>query len=146
MAFSLILKLSTVFLSLKSVRNLDQIDSLITEPTLNLGRRSSRLVAHAMPLLYLSINYQAFRWDNNFLLAKPLARIQASGGKGVNLVLDPVGGGAHAIQNGACIAMEGRWVVFGLMGGAVPEGPIFSTVLSKRLRWCFLGAFCQCTE
>ena len=41
---------------------------------------------------------------------------------------------AHALQNAACVAMEGRWVVFGLMGGAVPEGPIFRTVLTKRLQ------------
>ncbi len=59
----------------------------------------------------------------------------------MNLVLDPVGGGAHAVQNAACIGMEGRWVIFGLMGGAVPEGPIFSTVLSKRLRWFFVWLF-----
>ncbi|XP_002131685.2 quinone oxidoreductase PIG3-like [Ciona intestinalis] len=55
----------------------------------------------------------------------------ATNGKGVNVILDCVGG-SYWEQNAACLAVEGRWVVYGLLGGPNVNGPILGTVLRKR--------------
>jgi len=57
---------------------------------------------------------------------------EASGG-GVDVILDPVGG-SYWSQNADAINAEGRWVVFGLMGGPKIDGPILATLLRKRCR------------
>lgn len=57
----------------------------------------------------------------------------ATGGNGVNLVLDPVGGGPHMEQNCTALASEGRWVLYGLMGGVSPAMSLLPTILGKRL-------------
>ena len=53
-------------------------------------------------------------------------------GKGVDVILDPVGG-AYLAENLACLGTEGRLIVIGLMGGARAELPL-GAVLVKRLR------------
>ncbi|XP_071800736.1 quinone oxidoreductase PIG3-like isoform X1 [Asterias amurensis] len=51
--------------------------------------------------------------------------------KGVNLILDCVGG-SHWEKNLRTIATEGTWVVYGLLGGASVEGAILGGLLRKR--------------
>ena len=50
---------------------------------------------------------------------------------GVNLILDCVGG-SYWKQNAECLAMEGRWVLYGLLGGPKVDGALFSYILAKR--------------
>ena len=52
--------------------------------------------------------------------------------KGVNLILDCVGG-SYWDKNLRCIAVEGTWVVYGLMGGAAVQGPLLGGLLRKRV-------------
>jgi len=61
------------------------------------------------------------------------AVLEATDGKGVNLILDPVGGGTHMTQNCACAATEARWVLYGLMGGVEPSAQLLGSILRKRL-------------
>ena len=51
--------------------------------------------------------------------------------KGVNLILDCVGG-SYWQQNAECLASEGRWVIYGLLGGPKVDGNLFSYILGKR--------------
>lgn len=53
-------------------------------------------------------------------------------GKGVNAVLDPVGA-SYWEGNMDVLAADGRWVLYGLMGGARVEGPLLAKVLRKRI-------------
>ena len=46
-----------------------------------------------------------------------------SGGQGVDIILDCIGG-SYAADNLACLAVDGTWVLYGLMGGAEVSGPI----------------------
>eukprot|EP00756_Hemistasia_phaeocysticola_P061999 Hpha_TRINITY_DN5418_c0_g1::TRINITY_DN5418_c0_g1_i2::g.192417::m.192417/K10133/TP53I3; tumor protein p53-inducible protein 3 len=55
----------------------------------------------------------------------------ATDGKGANVILDPVGG-SYWEQNVDAIALDGRWVLYGLMGGPKVEGPILAGLLRKR--------------
>lgn len=55
-----------------------------------------------------------------------------SGGAGVDVILDPVGG-AYLGQNLQCLATDGRLVLIGLMGGARAEVNL-GLMLMKRLR------------
>jgi NADPH2:quinone reductase len=48
---------------------------------------------------------------------------QATGGRGADVVFDPVGGAAYAGST-KCIAFEGRIVVVGFAGGTVPAPPL----------------------
>jgi tumor protein p53-inducible protein 3 len=53
--------------------------------------------------------------------------------KGVSLILDPVGASFYQF-NIEAIAMDGRWVLYGLMGGANPSSNnIFAQLMSKRV-------------
>ena len=60
-----------------------------------------------------------------------LISIQFFSGKGINLILDPVGASFWE-QNAKSLAVDGRWVLYGLLGGAKVEGDIFRHLLSKR--------------
>ncbi len=53
-------------------------------------------------------------------------------GAGVDVILDPVGG-AYLAQNLACLGLEGRLIVIGLMGGARAELPL-GVMMVKRQR------------
>jgi NADPH2:quinone reductase len=48
---------------------------------------------------------------------------QATGGRGADVVFDPVGGAAYA-GSAKCVAFEGRIVVVGFAGGAIPAPPL----------------------
>lgn len=52
-------------------------------------------------------------------------------GAGVNLILDCIGG-SYWEKNVNCLALDGRWILYGLMGGADVSGPLFSKLLFKR--------------
>jgi len=52
---------------------------------------------------------------------------------GVEVVLDPVGA-SYCEQNCEILAMDGRWVVYGLMGGMTAPGPLLGKVLTKRIQ------------
>lgn len=54
-------------------------------------------------------------------------------GKLVNLILDPIGGGPYASENIDALAVDGRWVVYGTMGGRGVDDPnIIGKILGKR--------------
>jgi NADPH2:quinone reductase len=48
---------------------------------------------------------------------------QVTGGRGADVVFDPVGGEAYA-QSAKCVAFEGRIVVVGFAGGTMPAPPL----------------------
>ena len=58
---------------------------------------------------------------------------EATGGSGVNIILDPVGK-SYTEQNAAAIALEGRWIVYGFMSGPSVDGPLLASILRKRIR------------
>ncbi|MQT03194.1 NADPH:quinone oxidoreductase family protein, partial [Streptomyces jumonjinensis] len=55
---------------------------------------------------------------------------EATGGRGADVVYDPVGGDAYA-QSAKCVAFEGRIVVVGFAGGAIPA-PALNHALVKN--------------
>ena len=55
-----------------------------------------------------------------------------TGGRGADVILDPVGG-AYLAANLASLATDGRLVIIGLLGGAKAEAPL-GTMMVKRLR------------
>lgn len=54
-----------------------------------------------------------------------------TGGKGANVILDCIGG-QNWEQNVKCLALDGRWVLYGTMGGRTVEGDLLGKLLSKR--------------
>lgn len=52
-------------------------------------------------------------------------------GAGVNLIIDCIGG-SYWEKNVNCLALDGRWVLYGLLGGPDVNGPLFSKLLFKR--------------
>ncbi|XP_036999318.2 quinone oxidoreductase PIG3 isoform X2 [Artibeus jamaicensis] len=59
------------------------------------------------------------------------AAMKFTEGAGVNLILDCIGG-SHWEKNVNCLAVDGRWVLYGLMGGNEVNGPLLSKLLFKR--------------
>jgi len=62
-----------------------------------------------------------------------LAYAQEQKASGVNLVLDCVGA-SHALQHVECLAMDGRWVLYGTMGGGVLDKFPIGAILRKRIQ------------
>ncbi|XP_051238656.1 quinone oxidoreductase PIG3 isoform X2 [Dicentrarchus labrax] len=56
-----------------------------------------------------------------------------TGGKGANVILDCIGG-CNWEQNVSSLATDGRWVLYGTMGGRAVEGDLLGKLLSKRGR------------
>ncbi|XP_029568690.1 quinone oxidoreductase PIG3 [Salmo trutta] len=52
-------------------------------------------------------------------------------GRGANVILDCIGG-SNWERNVACLATDGRWVLYGCMGGKNVTGDILGKLLSKR--------------
>lgn len=52
-------------------------------------------------------------------------------GKGANVILDCIGG-CNWKQNVSSLATDGRWVLYGTMGGRAVEGELLGKLLSKR--------------
>ncbi|XP_047379563.1 quinone oxidoreductase PIG3 isoform X2 [Sciurus carolinensis] len=59
------------------------------------------------------------------------ATLKFTKGAGVNLILDCIGG-SYWEKNVNCLALDGRWILYGLMGEEDVSGPLFSKLLSKR--------------
>ena len=53
-------------------------------------------------------------------------------GKGANVILDCVGSSFWE-QNIKSLAVEGRWIVYGLLGGGNVSGNLLGNVLRKRV-------------
>lgn len=54
-------------------------------------------------------------------------------GKGVDLVLDCVGG-SYWEKNIKCLAKDGRWILYGLLGGPHVNGNLLGQLLAKRIK------------
>uniref|UniRef100_F7C1V4 Tumor protein p53 inducible protein 3 n=2 Tax=Ornithorhynchus anatinus TaxID=9258 RepID=F7C1V4_ORNAN len=52
-------------------------------------------------------------------------------GAGVNVILDCVGG-SYWEKNLSCLATDGRWILYGLLGGGEVQGQLLSKLLHKR--------------
>ena len=55
-----------------------------------------------------------------------------TGGKGVDVVLDMVGG-SYAAQNLRCLAMDGRLVLIAFLGGSKADGLDLTAIMTRRL-------------
>merc|ERR1712064_31506 len=58
---------------------------------------------------------------------------ELAGDRGVNAVLDCIGG-SYWKQNINVLSQDGRWTLYGLMGGPKVDGPFLAMMLRKRLR------------
>ena len=54
-------------------------------------------------------------------------------GRGTDIILDPIGG-SNSEKNMKSIGIDGRWVLYGLMGGAKVDGPFLAGLLRKRVQ------------
>lgn len=70
-------------------------------------------------------NYKQGDWSDKVL--------EFTKGKGVNLILDCIGGSYYEM-NMKSIGVDGRWVLYGLLGGGSISGDMFSQLLRKRVR------------
>ena len=70
-------------------------------------------------------NYKKTDWDVEILTQ--------NGNNGVNAILDCVGG-SYWKQNINALATDGRWTLYGAMGGAMIDGPFLGLMLRKRLK------------
>jgi len=70
-------------------------------------------------------NYKKEDWAEGVL--------QATGGKGVDLVIDCIGG-SYADSHVKALGQDSRWVIYGLMGGAEVSGPFLGAILRKRIQ------------
>ncbi|XP_071511883.1 quinone oxidoreductase PIG3-like [Diadema antillarum] len=59
--------------------------------------------------------------------------LEVTEGKGVNIILDCVGG-SYVEKNVRAIAVDGTWVLYGLLGGPKVEGAFLGSILRKRIR------------
>ena len=70
-----------------------------------------------------AFNYKQCNWSDEMKKVVP---------SGADLILDPVGG-SYVAQNCSAIAVDGRWVLYGLMGGIkIGDYPVLPKLLSKR--------------
>eukprot|EP01147_Barroeca_monosierra_P006940 gene6940-7600_t len=60
------------------------------------------------------------------------AALALTEGKEFNMILDCVGG-TYWEQNADVVAVDGQWVLYGLMGGPDVNGPILAKLLRKRV-------------
>ena len=76
--------------------------------------------------------FAAFNYKEEDFAQKVL---KATKGKGVNLILDCVGASFWQ-QNAFVLAMEGRWVLYGLLGGRNSGRLLMICIFSQRTK-CF---------
>jgi tumor protein p53-inducible protein 3 len=72
---------------------------------------------------------EGFNYKDGSFVEKVL---NATDGRGVDLVLDCVGASFWQ-QNVACLKTDGRWVVYGSLGGVNITGDLLGQILRKRL-------------
>lgn len=87
-------------------------------------------LASVLIFTYLSTNVPRNYFPSFFCLTN-VTNLFPMEGAGVNLILDCIGG-SYWEKNVNCLALDGRWILYGLMGGADVSGPLFSKLLSKR--------------
>lgn len=56
---------------------------------------------------------------------------QFTQGRGADVILDCIGGSSWE-QNVSCLAVDGRWVLYGTLGGSTVHGDLLKKLLSKR--------------
>ncbi|KAB5562188.1 hypothetical protein PHYPO_G00015100 [Pangasianodon hypophthalmus] len=56
--------------------------------------------------------------------------LQFTQGRGVDVILDCIGG-SYWEKNVSCLAMDGRWVLYGVMGGKAVDGDLLGKLLFK---------------
>ena len=88
------------------------------------GRKSGALVA--------GINYKSTEDWAAAVHAASAASSGAHAPHGAALVLDPVGGSFWK-QNVEALALDGRWVLYGCMGGGSVDGALLALAIRKRL-------------
>lgn len=90
---------------------------------------------HALPHLYLSL--PTYPQIHHEIVCVPIfvsnitINLSPLEGVGVDIILDCVGG-SYWEKNVNCLALDGRWILYGLIGGADVNGPLFSKLLFKR--------------
>lgn len=78
------------------------------------------------------VNYKQGKFDE---AVKEFVESDSNGKKkGVDVALDCVGGGTHAEQTISALAMDSRWVLYGLMGGRMLEKFNLGAILGKRIQ------------
>lgn len=73
-----------------------------------------------------AVNYKTTDWAEEFIKEFHQA----------DVILDPVCS-TYMDKNSDCIAQDGRWVIYGLMGGAIGNNINFSKILYKRANLIF---------
>ena len=66
----------------------------------------------------------------------------------MDIILDCVGG-SYAMKNVSSLAVDGRWVLYGLMGGVEVESPVLAGMLRKRgslLATTWRSRNCKCSS
>jgi tumor protein p53-inducible protein 3 len=61
----------------------------------------------------------------------PAEALAAAAPGGADLVLDPVGASMWE-GNARVLALDGRWVLYGSLGGVAVDGPLFARLMQKR--------------
>ncbi|NXU49977.1 QORX oxidoreductase, partial [Turnix velox] len=69
-----------------------------------------------------------FNYKNEDFSEKVLEFTQ---GAGVDIILDCVGG-SYWEKNLSCLSTDGRWIIYGLLGGGEVHGDLLARLLSKR--------------
>ena len=57
--------------------------------------------------------------------------MEMTGGKGASIIADPVGA-SNAARNIASLAIDGKWVLYGSMGGRIVENFDLGALVAKR--------------
>ncbi|CAD5117408.1 DgyrCDS6181 [Dimorphilus gyrociliatus] len=57
--------------------------------------------------------------------------LEITNGKGVDVILDCIGA-SYCEKNAECLALDARWVLYGLMGGANIQGDLLAKLMRKR--------------
>ena len=57
--------------------------------------------------------------------------MEMTGGKGCSIITDPVAA-SNAARNIASLAIDGKWVLYGTMGGRIVENFDMGALLAKR--------------
>ncbi|XP_053397065.1 quinone oxidoreductase PIG3-like [Mercenaria mercenaria] len=94
------------------------------KPIVTAGSESKLQMAKELGAV-AGFNYKEGDWSEKVL--------EFTQGRGVDLILDCIGASYYE-QNMKSVRTEGRWVLYGLLGGGTISGDVFSQMLRKRIR------------
>lgn len=94
------------------------------KPIVTAGSESKLQMARDLGAV-AGFNYKEGDWSDKVL--------EFTQGKGVDLILDCIGASYYE-QNMKSVCVDGRWVLYGLLGGGNISGDIMSQLLRKRVR------------